>query len=78
MDYAFICKWKFDRSCFIVSLFYKEILFFFHLKFYYFSINRCLLTKQNNRAYECLAKIRNTAPEIERVIRLLKSSDTQS
>ncbi|XP_023295717.2 protein rigor mortis [Lucilia cuprina] len=35
----------------------------------------CLLTKQNNRAYECLAKIRNTAPEIERVIRLLKSSD---
>ncbi|KAM7341864.1 gem nuclear organelle associated protein rigor mortis [Cochliomyia hominivorax] len=37
----------------------------------------CLLTKQNNRAYECLAKIRNTAPEIERVIRLLKSSDIQ-
>ncbi|KAI8119080.1 Protein rigor mortis [Lucilia cuprina] len=35
----------------------------------------CLLTKQNNRAYECLAKIRNSAPEIERVIRLLKSSD---
>ncbi|XP_061397386.1 protein rigor mortis [Musca vetustissima] len=35
----------------------------------------CLLSKQNNRAYDCLAKIRNTSPEVERVIRLLKNSE---
>ncbi|XP_073844710.1 gem nuclear organelle associated protein rigor mortis [Musca autumnalis] len=35
----------------------------------------CLLSKQNNRAYECLAKIRNIGPEVERVIRLLKKSE---
>ncbi|XP_013115871.2 protein rigor mortis [Stomoxys calcitrans] len=35
----------------------------------------CLLSKQNNRAYDCLVKIRNTGADIERVIRLLKKSE---
>ncbi|KAL9912557.1 protein rigor mortis [Glossina fuscipes] len=35
-----------------------------------------LLSNQKNRAYECLAKIRNNSPDVERILKLLKSSDT--